>query len=67
MREKIMEMEQYAAEYNVPIIEKESIAFTNLAVDKNITLYSSITLEGYNFPNQPLLFINECFCDGSLP
>ena len=27
MREKIMEMEQYAAEYNVPIIEKESIAF----------------------------------------
>ena len=27
MKEKILEMEQYAAEYNVPIIEKESIAF----------------------------------------
>lgn len=27
MREKIMEMEEYAKEYNVPIIEKESIAF----------------------------------------
>ncbi|MBQ8659680.1 MAG: O-methyltransferase [Bacilli bacterium] len=27
MREKIIEMEQYAKEYNVPIIEKESIAF----------------------------------------
>lgn len=27
MKEKILEMEQYAKEYNVPIIEKESIAF----------------------------------------
>ena len=27
MREKIIEMEKYAKEYNVPIIEKESIAF----------------------------------------
>lgn len=27
MKEKIMEMEQYAKEYNVPIIEKDSIAF----------------------------------------
>lgn len=27
MREKILEMERYAKDYNVPIIEKESIAF----------------------------------------
>lgn len=27
MKEKIMEMEQYALDYNVPIIEKDSIAF----------------------------------------
>ena len=27
MREKIIEMEEYAKEHNVPIIEKESIAF----------------------------------------
>lgn len=27
MREKIIEMEEYAKEYNVPIIEKDSIAF----------------------------------------
>ena len=27
MREKIIEMEKYAKEYNVPIIEKDSIAF----------------------------------------
>ncbi len=27
MREKILEMEQYAKDYNVPIIEKDSIAF----------------------------------------
>lgn len=27
MKEKIMEMEQYAKDYNVPIIEKDSIAF----------------------------------------
>ena len=27
MKEKIMEMEQYARDYNVPIIEKDSIAF----------------------------------------
>lgn len=27
MKEKILEMEQYAKEYNVPIIEKDSIAF----------------------------------------
>jgi len=27
MREKIIEMEKYAKEYNIPIIEKESIAF----------------------------------------
>lgn len=27
MKEKILEMEQYARDYNVPIIEKESIAF----------------------------------------
>ena len=41
MKEKILEMEQYAAEYNVPIIEKESIAFimkfikTNNSLNKN--------------------------------
>ena len=27
MREKILDMEQYAKEHNVPIIEKDSIAF----------------------------------------
>ena len=27
MREKIIEMEEYAKEHNVPIIEKDSIAF----------------------------------------
>ena len=35
MREKIMEMEQYAAEYNVPIIEKESIAFIMKFIKSN--------------------------------
>ena len=35
MREKIMEMEQYAAENNVPIIEKESIAFIMKFIKSN--------------------------------
>ena len=35
MKEKILEMEQYAAEYNVPIIEKESIAFIMKFIKSN--------------------------------
>lgn len=35
MREKIIEMEQYAKDYNVPIIEKESIAFIMKFIKEN--------------------------------
>ena len=35
MREKILEMERYAKDYNVPIIEKESIAFIMKFIKEN--------------------------------
>lgn len=37
MKEKILEMEKYAKEYNVPIIEKESIAFIMKFIKANDT------------------------------
>ena len=35
MKENIMEMEKYASENNVPIIEKDSIAFIMKYIKKN--------------------------------